>query len=896
MSSSEGKNSSRPSLGSFFGGKKPPSTGKEHEVSETSVTTETFPDLLAVFEKKPSSEPKPVVEKKPRSKKTTTAASQVKRKRLDPWEWHRKLTDQEVKRRSQVETQIQQNTIQYLAVKQLVADAMKETSTAYRWTKSITEIQDQFAQALVLKEAIDDVDMEQEVTNLQEQSNSQKSKGSNCEELPEKLKKEAENDDEETENSIAGSWVEGAVHEVAVVVTQPALATPPPKKSLRLLTGGGNTPSRCNDGSQPPVFAISFPNPKVSMEAYFILYKQHELLQQTFSRNGISSMSIEKIQQMKELCLENDAKLQELAGTIVQDWKDKEEAIHKLWGKSVLLKFFSLSSRSWCFYYAETYTTLADEVLSVVPKSTSASSWPKVTDADAANKSKTSLGDVWMAEILYRNAVKHQESELSEQGPTLQSLCEMVKDGERQRRLRLRKHLQVDVLQKHAAIFQRVQLAHAEALENYLKPNAIPDTDGLAYTEEFKFNENGFEDEYASNPFANDRTSLEKRKSKNTAKDVVIRKPSVQEQIQHIATFIGATAVWDGDITLNKYSDDGNLDVPTVMPIKIQEGQDEVVGVDVDFYLGLSSDDEDLPLLPDTGVEEKNSANMLGKKKLDRKNRKKSKKAKAVPDKSMDDEKYKVNNVVVLDQESVKHAYFMDRLLYTGSLLESHYVQFATVVRFDDHPLPYTVGQGETKEIDDDDNEKPIEPSKNALLVVTSDENLLLFEIPKSSAAIATDISNILANKVSSVDDEVTVMPGCPPWEALRSLLIHNVKADRIMKEQAATALASEKVSSPPPSPSKLSFLRSKISKEESIPKEQTKIFQFSNICPSVSMALAQCTVRKNLGNETSVRISHKSQNASTCTSSCRVTFASSGDQDAFLVASQNQNPMWDVN
>jgi hypothetical protein len=343
MSDPETKNSSRPSLGSFFSGKKPPATSKDHEVSETSGTTETFPDLLAVFEKKPNSEPKPAVEKKPRSKKTANATTQAKRKRLDPWEWHRKLTDQEVKRRTQVETQIQQNTIQYLAVKQLVADAMKETSTAYRWTKSITEIQDRFAQALVLKEAIDDVDMEEETTNQQEQNNSHKSKGASSEELPEKLKKETEDGDEETENSIAGSWVEGAVHEVAVVVTQPVVSTPPPKKTLRLLTGGGNTPSRCNDGSQPPVFAISFPNPKVSMEAYFILYKQHELLQQTLSRNGVSSMSIEKIQQMKELCLENNAKLEELAGTIVQDWKDKEEAIHKLWGTFALAMLDSIA-------------------------------------------------------------------------------------------------------------------------------------------------------------------------------------------------------------------------------------------------------------------------------------------------------------------------------------------------------------------------------------------------------------------------------------------------------------------------------------------------------------------------------------------------------------------------
>jgi hypothetical protein len=543
----------------------------------------------------------------------------------------------------------------------------------------------------------------------------------------------------------------------------------------------------------------------------------------------------------------------------------------------------------------DTYATLADELLSAVPKSTSASSWPKVTDADLANKAKTTLGDVWMAEILYRNAVKRQEIELSEQGPTLQSLCEMVKDGERQRRLRLRKHLQVDVLQKHAAIFQRVQVAHAEALENYLKPNAIPDTDGLAFTEEFKYNEDDFDGIDESNAFANDKKSLEKKRGKNTTKDVVVRKPTVQEQIQHIATFIGATAVWDEDDTLYKYTIEGKLGTTATL-IEVPEIQDDIGGVDVDFYLGLSSDDEDLPLLQDAGLEDtrKGDAKSPSEKKSDRKKCKKSKKSKADAGKSAEDEKFKVNNVVVLDQGSVKHAYFMDRLLYTGSLLESHYVQFATVVRFDDHPLSYAVGSDETKDADDDDDDKPKESSKNALLVITSDENLLLFEIPKSSAAIATDISNIMANKGSSAHEEVTVMPGCPPGEALRSLLIHNVKADRIMKEQAATALASEKVTSPPPSPSKLSFLRSKVTKEESISKEDTKIFQFSNMHPSLSMALAECTVRKNLSNETSVRISQKAQNSRT--SSCKVTFATSVDQEAFLAASQNQNPLWDVN
>jgi hypothetical protein len=72
----------------------------------------------------------------------------------------------------------------------------------------------------------------------------------------------------------------------------------------------------CNDGSQPPVFAICFPNPKASEEAYVVLHKQHELLQQTFSRSGVNQVSIEKMQ---------------LAGTILQDWKKNEAEVQKLW-------------------------------------------------------------------------------------------------------------------------------------------------------------------------------------------------------------------------------------------------------------------------------------------------------------------------------------------------------------------------------------------------------------------------------------------------------------------------------------------------------------------------------------------------------------------------------------
>jgi hypothetical protein len=309
------------------------------------MTTEIFPDLLAPFQKKESSKSSNAVQNGPPTKlDTTITAPKMKRKKLDPWEWHRKLKDQEAKRQMQVETQIQQNTIQYLAVKQLVADAMKETSSASRWTQSMTKIQDQFAQALVLKETIEG-DEENEKINQPEQYNAPMENETSSEELPEKLRKENDEDDEETVNSIAGSWVEAAVHEVAVVVTQPAVSAPP-KKTLGLLKGGGgNTPNRCNDGSQPPVFAISFPNPKVSMEAYFILYKQHELLQQTFSRNGVGTMSIEKIQQMKELCLENDTKLQELAGTILQDWKCKEEAIQKLWSTYIIYLLYILNAR-----------------------------------------------------------------------------------------------------------------------------------------------------------------------------------------------------------------------------------------------------------------------------------------------------------------------------------------------------------------------------------------------------------------------------------------------------------------------------------------------------------------------------------------------------------------------
>lgn len=262
---------------------------------------------------------------------STDCASQP---RKDLWQWHEMLVQAEAVRRASVQNKLDGNLQEYEAIRQLVADALQETAAACRWTTGIARAQEQLAQALTLpalKTPDDDDDNDLSirkgggddlVTSVTDEDS-----------LPEKLKGAV---DEEEDNETAAGALPGSVtgHEVVAAV---AVTTTTPTKKL-MGRNRETPPTACNDGSQPPVFSISFPNPEASEEAFYVLHKQHDVLQQTFARS-VPHASIEKAQMIKELCTEHVNKLDELAGGILKELQSDERELQKLWGTYPPLSF-----------------------------------------------------------------------------------------------------------------------------------------------------------------------------------------------------------------------------------------------------------------------------------------------------------------------------------------------------------------------------------------------------------------------------------------------------------------------------------------------------------------------------------------------------------------------------
>ena len=225
----------------------------------------------------------------------------------DPLQWHTLLVETEAARRMCTKKRLEISEQDYSGLQQLMADALKETAAACRLTIGVAKAQEQLSNAHALPSIeLEDEDGETSVTYV-----------TDLDSLPEKLKR-AEEDEENVRSSAA---LPGSGAEIVAPVTPP---------SGKRCVQNWVTPTS-NDGSQPPVFSICFPNPETSDEAFYVLYKQHDLLQQAFART-ISSASIEKMQMIKELCSENVNKLEELASSIVKGLHTSEQNVRKLWG------------------------------------------------------------------------------------------------------------------------------------------------------------------------------------------------------------------------------------------------------------------------------------------------------------------------------------------------------------------------------------------------------------------------------------------------------------------------------------------------------------------------------------------------------------------------------------
>jgi len=490
--------------------------------------------------------------------------------------------------------------------------------------------------------------------------------------------------------------------------------------------------------------------------------------------------------------------------------------------------------------YIDNYCTAAKEVLAA----------QDATEEEAA-AAKYSMGDVWVAELMYRSAVTRQAEEWQEYDESFPSVLDQVKEFEVRRRIKLHRCLQ-SVMQKQASTFQRAHQTHADALEDWV------------HTEETA--ENGDETESREKKKRDlketKKTSKTKKKRDQggASEEKVVLSP--KERIQQIADFAGATTVWDKPE--KKEQETKTLKtVPSWDLARVGRKSVEIGGIDVDMYMDLSSDDDDLPLLEDAEKKKKISQSKTGKtSKVVRSGCGKSSKASSKLKKQISckpdvSKRRKVksdqrevtihNNLIVLDHESSLLANFMDRLLFSASLLESHYVVFSAVagLAVDDDCLRASTVLN-TVEEKQAESENAAKLPRIALVVVTCDLALHLFELPSTAVA---------ESKTADENKESNAVLKLQPEDALRILLERQEADDRRRKQQLEEQTpVNEKA---PSSPTKI-LLRLRRNKQND---EDPETFQFRGFCPTASIALEEYNVRITRRGKYAVKLSSKNRN-----------------------------------
>ena len=435
-----------------------------------------------------------------------------------------------------------------------------------------------------------------------------------------------------------------------------------------------------------------------------------------------------------------------------------------------------------------------------------------------------SVADAWLAELAYRTAVSRQATAWLEQGGQLERFLADVKTGERQRRLKLRHFLQESVLQKHAMAFERVQGVHTESLESYFKHSGEQE-DGNEAEAEPPHLDLAFSKSYDSEPVKSPQRA--KKKKKITKNQVI----STRERIEKLAKKAGTTPVWDDDGEEDKSAETKKqggktevLDLRAENPpieAKDDDRSDEVVGIDLDMQRPADSDldESDLPLLKDAARIARKSSKGIDKDDMpcdsefdggslpllkdsirsatSSKSAKSSTKAKSskrvTSSKKLNKSKTtkkssekKVKKGVVLDKDSSKNAAFLDRILYSGSLLESHYIQMAVVAGVDeDTPVP-------TKDV-----------VEAVLIVITTDKTIHMFGIQNS-----LDGNDAMPQEV--------ILPGSRPEDAILYLSKRQAAQDlaekRLLEEEKAKSLEEGGGASP---------LRAKFMRSRTVEKEE---------------------------------------------------------------------------
>jgi hypothetical protein len=237
-------------------------------------------------------------------------------------------------------------------LQQLLDEALHETKTACRWTAGIAKAQEQLAQALVLPvlehndDADDDLSIDDDMV-----MGVVKDDG-----LPEKLKDT--NGGEQDDETAAAAFPSSTVITEELLPPNTATAetsTSPPKNKPERVGRSLSRKASCNDGSQPPVFSISFPNPEAAEEAVYVLHKQHDLLQQTLSR-AVSHAVVDKIQELKVVTAEQIKKLDDIATNTLKAMQRTEQEVQKAWGTytmvvvvCVVMEYCAFDSRDFAY-------------------------------------------------------------------------------------------------------------------------------------------------------------------------------------------------------------------------------------------------------------------------------------------------------------------------------------------------------------------------------------------------------------------------------------------------------------------------------------------------------------------------------------------------------------------
>jgi hypothetical protein len=286
----------------------------------------------------------------------------------------------------------------------------------------------------------------------------------------------------------------------------------------------------------------------------------------------------------------------------------------------------------------------------------------------------------------------------------------------------LRQNLK-SIVEKQATVFQRIYQSHEDALQDWFQNQEQEGT--------------------------NEHDADEK---KQPEQDCLTTSPSltIKERIEQIAEFSGATTVWDDDETKEQKACTTKTTVPSwksTPPPKKKTVLKETTpsGIDVDQFMNdaenSKNDDDELPRLPTQKTRKsskkckKNQSTRQAHTPTTSTKNFEGLNNKPKNSKPTDYSKLK-ESLVLLDSQSQRNAYYLDKLLFADTLLVSHYVKFVTLadMTFEEDRLTLRGDdgmEGEAKTHCD------AMEAKMTLVIVTCDQTLHFFEIPSQDSDAA---------------------------------------------------------------------------------------------------------------------------------------------------------------